>query len=357
MAPAPLRKIQREKAHSVIGGLFGLECGFPANDSAPPFLSGRDLFLVNARSGIWLLVNRLQPTQVWVPSYLCHAILGAIDPKITVLRFYEVDYDLRVVSNQWIADVASGDLVIFIDYFGFPYDRQLGACVADKGAWIVEDASQAMLSSHVGGLSEFVVFSLRKWIGVPDGGILRIPERFSFLDTSLRAPPPLWWLKALQATVLRKEFDDGIPTREWFNIFREVEDTEPTGDYVMSQLSQTILEHMVDYSLAAQRRVANYQALLEALSEFAIFREMDSGVVPLGFPVRVENRDSILRALFDQQIYPPVHWPIGGIVPPIYENSHRLAQQIMTIPCDQRYEPEDMKRIAEIFLRHANSEK
>ncbi len=46
----------------------------------------------------------------------------------------------------------------------------------------------------------------------------------------------------------------------------------------MSQLSQTILEHMVDYSLAAQRRIANYQALLEALSEFAIFREIDLGV-------------------------------------------------------------------------------
>jgi dTDP-4-amino-4,6-dideoxygalactose transaminase len=136
-----------------------------------------------------------------------------------------------------------------------------------------------------------------------------------------------------------------------------VEDTEPTGDYTMSQLSQTILEHMVDYSLAAQRRIENYQALLEALSQFAIFREMDPGVVPLGFPVRVENRDSILRALFDQQIYPPVHWPIAGIVPPMYENSHRLAQQIMTLPCDQRYEPEDMKRIAEIFLRHANSAK
>jgi hypothetical protein len=338
------------KTNTIIGGLFGLEYEENPKKVTPSFISGRDLFLVNARSGIWLLVNRLRPPQVWVPSYLCHTILGAITPDETVLRFYEVDYDLKIRSGQWISEINSGDLVIFIDYFGFPYDHQIGVSVKEKGAWVLEDACQALLSSHVGGSSDFVLFSLRKWIGVPDGGILRFPESIPINGISLDTPTASWWLKALQASILRREFDEGLPTREWFKLFRQVEDTAPTGLYAMSQLSKAISECSVDYSIVARRRRDNYFKLLEKLTEYAAFPQIDPDVVPLGFPVRLAKRDAVRQALFDHQIYPPVHWLIEGIIPPEYEDSHRLASEIMTLPCDQRYGPEDMERMAEVCL-------
>jgi hypothetical protein len=311
--------------------------------------------MANARSGIWLLVNHLCPPQVWVPSYLCRVIPRAIDPNITVLRFYEVDYDLRIRSNQWIAEVASGDLVIFIDYFGFPYDRNLGALIKERGAWVLEDAAQALLSTHVGTLSDYVLFSPRKWIGIPDGGILRVPEGSFLSEISLEASPALWWLKAFQASILRREFDVGLPNREWFKLFTETERSGPIGPYAMSQLSQIILSHSVDYSATVKRRIDNYQTLLAGLEEYAIFPKIEPDVVPLGFPVRVENRDAVLQSLFDREIYPPVHWPIDGVVPPEYEDSYRLASQIMTLPCDQRYGREDMERMADVFLRSVRS--
>jgi hypothetical protein len=340
-----------KRVNRIIGGLFGLECALYPEGVAPSFLTGRDVFLVNARSGIWLLVNRLRPPHVWVPSYLCHTILEAIDPDITVVRYYEIDYDLNVPSNHWVSEVTSGDLVIFIDYFGFPYDHKLGAWVKERGAWVLEDAAQALLSSHVGLHSDFALFSLRKWMGIPDGGILRFPEGSPLVDISLEAPQATWWLKAFHAAVLRREFDEGLPTREWFRLFREAEDAGPTGPYAMSQLSRTIFENSVNYSIVAQRRIDNYLSLLEELTDYAIFPKLEPGIVPLGFPVRVENRDIIRQVLFEHEIYPPVHWPIEGVVPPKYQDSHRLACQIMTIPCDQRYAREDMKRISKIFLK------
>ncbi len=45
------------------------------------------------------------------------------------------------------------------------------------------------------------------------------------------------------------------------------------------------------------------------------------------------------------EIYPAVHWPIADVVPPEFETSHRLAGEIMTLPCDQRYDRSDMERI------------
>jgi hypothetical protein len=72
---------------------------------------------------------------------------------------------------------------------------------------------------------------------------------------------------------------------------------------------------------------------------------LPDGVVPLGFPVRLKERDRVRQALFDARIYPPVHWPIAEVVPNEFGASHQLATEIMTLPCDQRYGAPDVERM------------
>jgi len=342
------------KNSCIVGGLFGLECDPDSGGTPPPFLTGRDIALVNARSGIRLVVDQLKPTQIWLPSYLCHTIIGAIDLTVTIIRYYEIDYDLKISSDRWLSEVVAGDLVVFIDYFGYPYDHEMGARAKERGALILEDASQALLSTHVGIDSDYLLFSLRKWIGVPDGGILRVPEKSLLSGIPLKTPDAIWWLKSFHATVLRHQFDSGLPTRDWFNLFREAEGENPTGYYAMSELSHVIFKNSINYLAIEKKRIENYQTLLENLKSYAIFPTIESGVVPLGFPVRFRNRDQIRQTLFDHEIYPPVHWQIAGIVPSRYTDSHRLSNNIMTIPCDQRYDRKDMERISKIVLKHAS---
>jgi hypothetical protein len=71
----------------------------------------------------------------------------------------------------------------------------------------------------------------------------------------------------------------------------------------------------------------------------------------MGCPIRTKNRDEIRQALFKEHIYPPIHWSIRGVVPEFFEDSHRLSNEIMTLPCDQRYGREDMEKISELILR------
>jgi dTDP-4-amino-4,6-dideoxygalactose transaminase len=212
---------------------------------------------------------------------------------------------------------------------------------------VVEDAAQALLSQASGKLGDYTIFSPRKFLGVPDGGIL-----FSRLGSlpkanSLTHAPIAWFGKALQASTLRREFDAGLRDGGWYEIFKEVEATVPVGHYSISPLSAALLRSAFDYRKISARRRSNYRYLEKSLGSIAVFPSLPEGITPLGFPVRVPDRERVLRALYREGIYPPVHWRLNHHVPREFRDSHRLSAEIMTIPCDQRYDRADMKRVIE----------
>jgi len=334
--------------NKLIGGMFGLVEFFKINSQPPPFLNKKELLLTNARSGINILSTLLRPSKVWMPSFLCDVMVTAVQ-NIDV-EFYDVDSHLHV-SRDWLNTVQSGELVVFIDYFGFPFDPSLAKQIKERGGWVLEDASQALLSSHVGKNSDFVLFSPRKFLGVPDGGILRNNTSIDFSEVQLTSAPAEWWLSAFGATILRREYDLYGGKRHWFNIFQETDKNGPLGPYAMSELSRILLENSFDYSSISQKRRDNYQLLNSYLSEIALFPELAHDVVPLGYPICLTNRDYIKRILFENNVYPPVHWPIFGIVPKEFEESHKLSNTILTLVCDQRYTLSDMEKTANIILR------
>jgi dTDP-4-amino-4,6-dideoxygalactose transaminase len=334
----------------IIGGMFGLppDVSDSSAATAPTFLGPGCVSLANGRSALRVLFALLAPPQVWLPSYLCPSVLEVVD-RGSALRFYEVDASLQIASVDWLQRVNAGDAVVAIDYFGFRPDPGPFAAARARGAWIVEDACQALLTSGVGGDADFVVFSPRKFVGVPDGGVL-VSSRAGVLDPITLAPPPAdWWRLALEAALRRREFDaDGVD-RGWFSLFQTAEETSPVGPFSMSELARTLLTNCFDYADIARRRINNYRILAETLAHFLVFPSLPSGVVPLGCPIRIANRDAVLTSMFAERIYPPVHWHIRNQVPDEFEASHGLASTIMTVPCDQRYGFDDMQRMAALI--------
>ena len=339
----------------MMGGMFGLEDLWNLKGSTPPFLKGREVLLVNGRSGILLLIELLSPTHVWMPSYLCHIMITAAGKTPTSVRFYEVNYDLNVPSLEWLDKVQRGDLVILIDYFGFIRNSSLAIRAKQQGAYVLEDAAQALLSPAVGSLGDFVLFSPRKFLGVPDGGILAFNREKEFDDINLESPPGEWWLKALFRTILRREYDIHGGSLPWFELcaFKENDEPGPIERYSMSELSKRLLIQGFDYAAIIRRRVDNYQVLADELGDIALFPNLSNGVVPMGFPIRIKNRDHVRQVFFDHKICFVTHWPIQGVVPEEFRDSHRLAAEIMTLPCDQRYDRSDMYRLSQLVLKEA----
>lgn len=327
----------------IIGGVFGLaQAG--AHSAGCPFLTPADARLANGRSAIWLLLRTLKPARVWLPSFLCPSILEALPGADSQLRFFGVSETLQAETG-WLADVDSGDLVVLIDYFGWRTEATLAAAARERGAVVLEDASQALLTQGVGSGADYVLFSPRKTVGVPDGGVLSARSG-ALPSMPLEAAPAAWWHTALEARRLRARFDADGGSRSWFELYQQSEEHAPVGPFAMSDLTVNLLNSAFDYAAIAAVRRANYVTLLEHLQPVAVLPELPPTVVPLGFPMRVPDRLSLLNHLYARGIYPPVHWSIAGVVPDSFESSHRLSREILTLPCDQRYAERDMRRMA-----------
>jgi hypothetical protein len=327
--------------------------GFPerlewAGERRPPIDLDNSLGLANGRCALVVLIERLKPKRVWLPAYLCPSIIAAVKYSGAPLHYFATDYNLQVAPHA-LDDAGPGDLVDLIDYFGFPADRALMAELRDRGAWVLEDACQAMLTRDVGRTADFVLFTPRKFVGIPDAGILvsRRPE-IDLRGLPLEPPPAHWWMLTFSAALLRRDFDLYGGDRLWFKQYRELEEDMPLGRYAMSDMSRMLLTSAFDYEDNARRRIASYHALNGALSDLALYPALPDGVVPLGYPIRLANRDEVLKILYAHDIYPPVHWPFPGILPAAFTESYRLQRNIMMLPCDQRCGPDDMQRIVDL---------
>jgi dTDP-4-amino-4,6-dideoxygalactose transaminase len=336
---------------SIIGGMFGLQATPDEDAQYPPFLADTSFFLINSRSSIWYLINSLKPRQVWCPSYLCHTIIDAINRTESRINFFEVDDQLSIPKNNWVKKVEKGDIVIFINYFGFPTEERILSDVKEAGAWIVSDSSQTLFLSNGEDNIDFSIYSPRKIIGIVDGGIICQHSKLEMDMIKLEQPEDSWWLRAFQASILRRDFDIQGNDRKWFEIFQETEKESPIGAYKMSDLSKGLLLNHFNYNRIFDKRRENYSTLATRLESIALKPYLPENVAPLGFPIIVSNRDSVRESLFKNQIYPPVHWDIKNWTPERFRKSHALSREIMTIPCDQRYDTDTMEMIADHLLR------
>lgn len=341
----------------VLGGVFGLEAADNvARRIAPPFAGRLVTYLLNARCALFVVCQKLRPKTVWLPSYMCGALLDPFRALGLDVRYYDSQPDSLDCAATWVGQVRATDVVVVIHYFGFPNLTLPSAELASRGAVIIEDASQAFFAGPQYGASRFVVYSPRKFFGVPDGGVLVSVREDDVPNSPLSPPPEEWFERALTVSQMRQDFDRDDGGNRWFVLFREVEETFPLGPFRSSDLTRELLANGIDYESVRMSRRQNYQILAARLAKFALFPDLNEQAVPLGFPVCVEEskRDSILASLYEQHIYPPVHWRLEESVPSRFSDSHTLSRRILTLICDQRYTVSDMERQADAFVAAIN---
>jgi hypothetical protein len=328
----------------MLGGVFGLETPGSAKER---FFHGQNVqYFLSVRCALAALIEARKPKSAWLPSYLCPAILTPFLQRGVEIRYYAVDDQFHLPDEDWTQNIQPGDFVLAIHYFGFPLLSFPAAQATAAGAFLIEDASQALFLRQQYETSGCVLYSPRKFLGVPDGGILVARGETGTESLVLEPPPVAWWESVLDMARRRREFDRTGEANGWFERFQRVEQEFPVGLFRASDLTHEILSSF-DFAFVRARRRENFAEMLKLVGHYALFQELDDDVVPLGFPVRVETRlrEQVLGRLHAARIYAPVHWVMGGTVPP-----DALSLSEITLLCDQRCTLRDMEWQASQFL-------
>jgi hypothetical protein len=275
----------------------------------------------------------MAPTRIWIPHFICPEALAAATGVAPVKRYALAD-DLGPASD----DVPeSGDVTVLVDYAGLCSSRLRQALGRLDPERTLVDASQSLFFSVQD--ARHIVYSPRKYVGVPDGGYLVTPHAVAAPhaadeDASLRRMEHL----LLRLAGRRKQGLTAYRRSE-----ASLDDPGPDG---MSTVTRGLLAS-VDFGRVADLRRSNYDILKQFLGEPPSPYGPGSGAeVPLCFPYRVAHAAEARERLREKSIFVPHYWP-GIALPEADGLAREMASSILCLPCDQRYDASSMEAMAQ----------
>ena len=328
-----------------IGGFIGLESPAGPAARATDFGGPHRLHFWNARAALAHLLAALDVRRVWMPAYICvEAALAAAENGRQVM-FYSVGADLTPCGQALARDLRAGDAVLGVDYFGARAETlpELAQRFADV-TWI-QDRAQALWPDPAP-WGTHVLYSPRKVVGAPDGGVL--------VSRDAPLPAPHWApdldQSRLEPSRMRAADPLGLSNETWFPAYRAAESAMTCAPRPMSAVSQTVVDAM-DTATVMERRRRNAKILLSRVGDGSLF-EADRLLAgaPFGVPVLTSDASVVATRMAQARIFCARHWAALPSPAADFPAEHALSRRLLTLPCDHRYDDDDMARVAETFL-------
>ncbi len=293
--------------------------------------------LSSARNALLYILLARKIDKIYIPYFLCDAVSNLLKREGIRHSFYHVGEDLR--PDPSFQPEGDGPVYV-VNYYGQLSNEEVLALKERFGSVIVDNV-QAFFQPPAQGID--TVYSCRKFFGVPDGG---------YAATDARLPQQLLRETATpRMDFLLGRFESGSASSYYSSFLRSEEQHDEAPLLAMSSFTQNVLR-AVDYNRVRMLRERNYAALESALREANRLR-LDPAAGPYAYPFYTENGPILRKQLASEGIYIPTLWPnvqeIGD------KTERRLAENILPLPCDQRYTPEQMRYVSERLLLRIDS--
>ncbi len=329
-----------------IGGFFPLEDWSEHTNNNWFSLWGltadNSYFFHNLRSAFWHLLIQLKPSRVWLPAYICDVMEQSVTMAGMELSFYPINETLSPDSIYLAEHLQAGECVLAVNYFGKPPDEPFRDLVrARTDVFWCEDSAQA-LSTGIEPWGDYVLYSPRKLMGVPDGGILRNCSK------GVRAPSlrPLPDERYLLASRQRKNDLDETNNDEWYSNFVAYESQMQPDSLEMSEITSKLLQG-TDPAAHIKQRQDNFETLRSLLKGVGLFDAYDLEFAPMGYALKVDDAQGLVNALAAKRMFVPRYWPnLPKGVSDSFCFESELSDSVVLLPVDQRYSSSEMRALA-----------
>lgn len=303
---------------------------------------------LSGRSALQAIVRELGwARSVSMPAWLCDSMVKPFADAGIKVNFYPVYTD----DNGLVQEInCESDILFLIDYFGYGIERE-----NISHPCIIRDITHSLFSGKHRD-ADYCFGSLRKWCGVWTGGYAWTKDGRSLTMenaddsgfTALRS-------KAMQLKdcyVNRKTDNHGnmIIEKAYLDLFGKAEGLLESTGISPAADRDIALAKWLDAGFIQERRRANAEVLMNAFASFLIFPQYKKDDCPMFVPILVPEgkRDRLRSYLIRNNIYCPVHWPIGRHHE-LDDKTRNLYDNELSLVCDQRYDRRDMYRIADVI--------
>ena len=315
-----------------IGGYYEIETlgegkGFPHEDG---------LMLNTGRNCLEYILQSIGGIKkAYIPYYTCIVVLEPFEKLGIPYEFYEVDENLHIKENIQVND---DECIVYNNYFGV-MDEYVGYLLKKYGKKLIVDAAQGLYAKHLPGLNIF--YSPRKFVGLSDSGVAYGEKgldasKYPLDDSSIR----------MSHLFLRKEKG----ANAGYQLFKENTDKlimNPISR--LSLITKDLMSH-IDFDDVKKRRNINFAYLHEGLKSTNKFNmpSLDSFECAMVYPYWTKDKELKAR-LISQSIFVATYWPnvYDWTKPGMQE--YEFADNLLAIPCDQRYDTDDMRRIIDLI--------
>ena len=314
----------------MIGGFFELELP----DLGRAFHM-EALALTNGRSCVRWILERERPQRVYVPFYSCEALYEPIKEMGIRYEYYSIDEKLNPID---LPIPENNELLICINYFGLKNDEMFKLSERYGNKIVIDDTHRFF---HRGYPGSYSFTSARKYFGVPDGAYLYGAKNVEIEKIS-----------RFDRVSLAHSFARLIGKQdEAYENFIKYEASLRAGVERISIISERLL-NCVDYPKVMERRLGNFQYLDEIFaSQNTLDFDVDAIDAPFCYPllprVAVDK-----KKLYKELIFVPTLWPdIFDRKCKKYACEYDMADRLLPLPIDHRYDRQDMQRMAEILTK------
>lgn len=317
---------------NAIGGYFEIE------EEGIGIFPHKDAILLNTgRNALEYILSALGSIKkIYLPYYTCEVVLEPINKLKIPFQYYHIDQNFEIADSITLDD---DEYIIVNNYFGIKdaYIAKIADFFKDQ---IIVDCAQAFFAPIISNTKMF--YSMRKFVGVPDGGVAygiicdKLKE-YSIDDSSDR----------LNHLYLRKEKGP----EAGFKVYQENEGKLDNQD--IKQMSKFTKEKLanIDYQSIINKRRENFCYMHSLLKYTNVLQipEITSFASPLVYPYMPENRDDLRTKLIGNRIYVAKYWPN---VKPLstFELEVNFADNIIPIPIDQRYNKDILNELVTYII-------
>lgn len=277
--------------------------------------------------------------RIWLPSYICPEVVSAAEG--VAVAFYK-DHPLLAPAGLPEA-VQPGDLVLRVNYFGLRGAEEAERSVGD----VVEDHTHDPTGPWArASRAPFALASLRKTYPTTDGGVLWSPTGAAL---PAEREPTAHHLAAadakLHAMALKGQFLRGrSASKEEYRLL------STAGEERIGTLSgpdpetRKLLRRCSPVVLARHRRAAWEKLAPE--TPFTLTPRGDPFALVLDLETE-KRRDSFLRALVVENIFPSILWPLSWWKTD--KESRAVSKRLLTVATDFRYPDDAVANVARVL--------